>query len=69
MSDIYSRVFSEYGLAVLTLALGNVGQGLAIRALYKRNVQLSDRLSRVGENLAAALGRKRSQSEHPPPSY
>ena len=68
MSELYSRVFSEYGLAVLVLALGNVGQGIAIRTLYKRNVDLSNRLLRVGENLAAALGKKRSRSE-PPPSY
>ena len=68
MQDFYSRVFSEYGLAVLTLALGNVAQAIGIRTLYRRNVDLSNRLLRVGENLAAALGKKRARSD-PPPSY
>lgn len=68
MQDFYSRVFSEYGLAVLVLALGNAAQGLALRTLYRRNVDLSNRLIRVGDNLAAALGKKRGRSD-PPTSY
>jgi hypothetical protein len=72
MQELYSRVFSEYGLAVLALVAGNVIQALAIRTLYKRNVTMVDRAhesqarsARVGENLSAALAGRRTRSEPP----